>query len=499
MIATDKRKAAFLLHQEGMSAREIARRLSLNHSTVLAIIQQAGVLQRKVRSDKQQLNPELLRKLYHQCKGWIQRVYEKLVEEEGIQIQYSTLTRMLRELGISQPSEPRCARVPDEPGAEMQHDTSPYQVLLAGQRVKLVASLLYLRYSKRRYLQFYRSFDRFRMKCFLHEGLVYWGHAPRRCIIDNTNLARLRGSGKDAVLVPEMEAFAKQYGFEFNCHAIKHADRKAGEERSFWTVETNFFPGRTFQSLEDLNRQALQWSTVRMEHRPQGKARLIPAKAFEHECAYLAKLTSHLPAPYRIHGRGTDQYGYVAFDANYYWVPGTHRDDVTVLEYSQQLKIYRNRECVAEYPLPADGVKNKPFSPLGLPLPPHAPQNRKQDAHEEEKRLRALAPVLESYLDWVLQTPGLRRHEHLRKLLALSQKMSASLFIKSVERAHKYRITCLHTLERIARLYLHEGDACLPSAQVDQEFQQREAYQEGCLTEQPDLSIYDDPPEPQHE
>ena len=78
-------------------------------------------------------------------------------------------------------------------------------------------------------------------------------------------------------------------------------DRKAGEERSFWTVETNFLPGRTFQDLEDLNRQALEWSTVRMEQRPQGKAGLIPAQAFEHERGYLTKLSAHLPAPYQVH------------------------------------------------------------------------------------------------------------------------------------------------------------------------------------------------------
>ena len=67
------------------------------------------------------------------------------------------------------------------------------------------------------------------------------------------------------------------------CHEIKHRNRKAGEERSFWTVETNFLPGRTFQSLEDSTQQALAWSTVRMDNKPQGKTGLIPAKAFEHE------------------------------------------------------------------------------------------------------------------------------------------------------------------------------------------------------------------------
>jgi hypothetical protein len=43
-----------------------------------------------------------------------------------------------------------------------------------------------------------------------------------------------------------MVAFAKQYAFEFRCHAIQYCNRKAGEERSFWTVGTNFLPGRTF-------------------------------------------------------------------------------------------------------------------------------------------------------------------------------------------------------------------------------------------------------------
>jgi transposase-like protein len=42
MIETDKRKAVFLLHQEGQSVREIARLLSLSRNTVRAIIAQCG-------------------------------------------------------------------------------------------------------------------------------------------------------------------------------------------------------------------------------------------------------------------------------------------------------------------------------------------------------------------------------------------------------------------------------------------------------------------------
>ena len=207
MIDPDKRNAIFQLHQEGMSLREISRRMYVSRNAVRAIVKQQGKIARKPRADKKQIDAELLERLYRECDGWIQRIHEKLVEEEGIQVGYSTLTRMLRELGLSRKRPTRCDRVPDEPGVEMQHDTTLYRVKVAGQLIRLIASLLYLRYSKRRYLKFYRVFNRFVMKCFLHEALMFWGYAAWRCIIDNTNLARLRGAGSSAVICPEMQAF----------------------------------------------------------------------------------------------------------------------------------------------------------------------------------------------------------------------------------------------------------------------------------------------------
>jgi len=66
----------------------------------------------RARSDKIEIDAELLKRLYQECGGFAQRVHEKLVEEELISIQYSTLTRLLRQLGLSRGAEPRCERVP---------------------------------------------------------------------------------------------------------------------------------------------------------------------------------------------------------------------------------------------------------------------------------------------------------------------------------------------------------------------------------------------------
>jgi transposase len=490
MIDADKRQAVFLLHQEGMARNQIARQLRISPNTAQAIIQQKGEIPVHTRQDKIQVDADLLKRLYQECDGYAQRVHEKLVEDEGIRIQYSTFTRLLREQGLRRSQEPRCERVPDSPGAEMQHDTTSYSIPLGGVRATLIASSLYLRYSKRRYLRFYRSFNRFRMKCFLHEALMFWQHAAPLCIIDNTNLARLRGTGKDAVIVPEMEAFAKQYGFRFLCHEKNHPNRKAGEERSFWTVETNFLPGRHFQSLEDLNQQAFQWATVRMEQRPVAKSRLIPAQAFEHERHYLVKLPAHLPAPYLVHERDTDQYGYAAFDGNYYWAPGTSRQEVNVFEYADRVKIYQHGQGVADYALPADGVHNHAFSPEGMPRPARQPRNRKQPAQEEEKRLRAMSASVDAYLTFALHA-GVQPQRFLRELFALSRRMTAAVFLETIERALHYRITDLETLRRMARLSISQQEFQLSGVEVDESFRQREAYQQGHLTDAPDFGLYD--------
>ena len=159
-------------------------------------------------------------------------------------------------------------------------------------------------------------------------------------------------------------SFARQYGFAFLCHEKGHPNRKAGEEKALHTVQTNFLPGRQFQSLEDLNAQAFEWSTVRMDRRPLGRTKVIPAEAFEAERAYLVKLPAHLPAPYLVEQRGTDQYGYTSFDGNYYWVPGTKRDEVTVLQYSDRLKKYIVEE---EYKTRTENARQRRLKQARIP------------------------------------------------------------------------------------------------------------------------------------
>jgi len=102
-----------------------------------------------------------------------------------------------------------------------------------------------------------------------------------------------------------------------------------------------------------------------------------------------------------------------------------------------------------------------------------------------------LGNEVSAYLDFALSAPGVQRHRFTRELFALSRKLTSEVFRKTAHRAHRYRIVDLATVRRIAWLCLSQEQDVLPEPEVDEDFRQRPAYQEGYLTDQPDLSVYD--------
>ncbi len=474
------------MHERGMSIHEIVRTLGVSRNSVRDIIRNGAAVKLTPRKDVIVVAPEILAQLFKDCTGWRERIWEKLKDEHKVDVGYSTLTRKVRQLGLG--LKPRAAHIGDEPGGEMQHDTSPHKIKIGGQTVVVITVTLYFRYSKQIFIRFYRAFNRFRMKCFFHEALTHYGYSAPKCIIDNTNLAVLRGTGKDAIMHPEIVAFSRRYGFSFVAHELRHSDRKAGEERGFWTVETNFFPGRTFASMADLNAQGHHWATEIMANRMRAKSKLIPARAFEHETAFLRPVPAEMPAPYLPHDRKLDQYGFVAFDANHYWDPSGAVGAVKVLQYAREIKIYQGRRLLAAYPLPPEGTKNKIF-PEDRPHP-YQPQHAEKRSADEETALRRHSTAVSAYLDFMLKGQGALRHRTLRQLHGLFRRLSPALFDRVIERAHRYGVADVGSLEEIARLLAREDAEFLPEVTCDGAYEERQEYLEGRITDSPSLKSY---------
>lgn len=71
MVEPGVRNAVYQMHQQGMSLREISRCLHVSRNAVRRIVKQEGKSARRERSDKKQIDPQLLERLYRECDGWM--------------------------------------------------------------------------------------------------------------------------------------------------------------------------------------------------------------------------------------------------------------------------------------------------------------------------------------------------------------------------------------------------------------------------------------------
>lgn len=170
---------------------------------------------------------------------------------------------------------------------------------------------------------------------------------------------------------------------------------------------------------------------------------------------------------------------------------GTKRFDVKILQYSNYLRIYYKRELLGEYEMPPEGVKNERINPKGQSKPKHQPKYRKKPTAQEERTLRATSEEADVYLNFAIKKGGKQKHRFIRELYGLHKKLAPSLFIQTIKRALKYRITDTKTIERIAILLMKEGNYDVPSVEIDQEFRDRESYLRGRFSGDVDLSVYD--------
>src|SRR5262249_32204822 len=164
--------------------------------------------------------------------------------------------------------------------------------------------------------QYYPRFTRFEAKHFLLEAVRFNDGSCPVCIIDNTSVIVVAGSGAEAVIAPEMVAFALSLGFEFRAHRVNQPTPKGRIERPFAWLERNFLVGRSFVAFDDLNRQALAWCGEIANPKVKRVLGMSPEAAYVLEKPYLKSLPRVLPPVYEVLERVVDLYGYVSVDTN---------------------------------------------------------------------------------------------------------------------------------------------------------------------------------------
>jgi transposase len=410
------RSAIFTLHKAGNGLRAIKRALGISRNTVKRVLASGSIDVPPIeRAEKAEPHEEQIRALFVLCKGNLVRVQEEL-EAKGIALPYSTLTGFCRRHGIGQPPKERAGQYHFAPGEEMQHDTSPHDVVIASTCRRVQCASLVLCYSRRIYAQVYPTWNRFWAKVFLTEAIVDFGGAASRTVIDNASILVASGTGKDAVIAPEIVALGTRFGTVFVAHELGDANRSARVERPFHHIENNFYAGRTFASIDDLNEQLRAWC-AKVNATPKKRLQTTPLALFATEQTALRPLPLFVPEVYALHRRSVDVEGYITLHTNRYSLPAALIDrEVAVHETKDRVRLFDGHRLLCEHVREEDGAQKRST------LKEHEHEGRwhrhkaPRPQSEQEKRLRASCPVLSHMVDGLQKRHGGRATRKLDRL-----------------------------------------------------------------------------------
>ena len=448
MIDPIKEQVIREMAKQGIAKRMIAKQLKVARNTVDRVLETAVARPSVSKESGYDQHIGHVRELFHDCQGNVVRVQEELCARYNITIPYQSLTWLIRKYQVRIPAQKRAGRYHFEPGAEMQHDTSPHKLKIGDRSLTAQCAGLSLAYSRQLFVQYYPRFTRFECKTFLTEAMAYMQGACSRCVIDNTSVIVSHGAGPDASFAPEMEAFAGIYGVRFWAHRINDPNRKARIERPFDYVEQNFLAGRIFFNWHDLNLQARAWCDQVANRKPKRSLGMSPTEAWLIEKPSLQPLPKVLPPVYLAAQRTVDIEGYVHLDTNRYSVPDTLiGKNVEVLKYWQRVVIYHGRTIVAEHDRELLAREKRITKPGH-----HRPLNSKR-AHQgistEEQTLTGQDQSLDRYVAELKKQARGRGIVKLRRLLDLKRTYPPASFQKAVEEALHYGLYDLTRLEKM--------------------------------------------------
>jgi transposase len=447
MLSQAQRTAILELSAQGVSKHEIAQVLRLSRLTVRKVLRSNSINVPEIqRAEKAEPYREQILELLTSCKGNLVRVHEELVAG-GASLSYQALTGFCRRQGIGQTPLVAAGQYHFEPGVEMQHDTSPHTVEVGGRKYKAQTASGVLCYSRMLFFQINPTFQRFDCKVFLTDALRYTGGVVERVMIDNTHVVVLRGTGREMIPVPEMEAFAERFGFRFVAHQIGDANRSARVERPFSFIENNFLAGRTFASWEDLNQQARQWCD-KVNSTYKKHIRAVPRELFAVERMHLKPLPAWIPEVYRLHQRTVDVEGYVSVNSIRYSVPVAwigHR--VEVRETRDKIEIEMDARHIVTHARAVTPLSQRVT--LAAHRPPRGEGVKRGDPHPEEKAIVETAPETALYVAALKQKSRKVVALALRQLLRLLREYPREPFLAAVQEAARYGLYDLDRLERM--------------------------------------------------
>jgi transposase len=475
MLDQTIRQTILTLHDAGHGSRAIADALGISRGAVKRVLRDGRAEPPMfVRTERGEPHRDDILALHASCKGNLVRVHEELIARGIVTLSYPALTAFCRKHGIGhEPVKPK-GRYHFKPGQEMQHDTSPHDVDIGGALRRVQTASLVPCFSRRLFFQFYPRFTRFECKVFLDDAAAYHDGTCEHCMVDNSHVIVLRGTGKEMVPVPEMEAFARRLNFTFIAHEKGDANRSARVEGPFWFIERNFLAGRKFVDFADANRQAREWcDKVNAKFRRSLSA--SSNELFVVERAAMRRLPLWRPEIYVLHQRIVDLEGYIHVDGHIYSVPyQLIGKSVEVRETKDKVRVFLGPREVAVHDKAISTTKQRKT------ILEHRPPRGQGAAHvaplPEERELAGAGAPFAGYAVTLKQRVGPRWPIALRRLAQMRRDYPTAPLAAAIETAEHYG---LYDLDRVERMILKNVATAYFVVPADREGPDQEPSDEG--------------------
>ncbi len=361
---------------DGVSEREIARRLGINRRTVARLARsEAPPCYRRapVASKLDPFEPVLRRLLEEWPQMKAPRATELLREEYGYDGSIDLVKRRLREL---RPSPVRPAqRTGYRPGQVLQLDWAemPTRPRLAGRERRVYALIASLPYSGAQTAFF--SFE-MTLESFLegHVRAFEWlGGVPRECVYDNLRSVVARREREQVVWNRRFLHLRGHYGFHASACTPATPREKGSVEAAVRYLKTGFWPARRFADLRELDDRYDDWRDQHCNVRVHASGRFPVAERLAEERQALRPLP---PAGFDWSGHRSTRVpvdGYLRHGRCFYRAPErlVHERVELCFDRDQVWIVHRGQEIARYERSYEQGVWLPP--PIIRPEPPAVP------------------------------------------------------------------------------------------------------------------------------
>ena len=348
------------LHRQGLSVSAIARRIGLDRKTVRRYVERGleppAYQPRQPRATKVTPFQTYLRERVAAFPELTGTRLHREIRDVGYSGGYTAVKVFLRDIRPS-PSPGFEVRFETPPGRQAQVDFAQFRTVFTdepgAERIIWLFSLV-LGHSRMLWGRFVTHQD---MQTVLRGHAAAFealGGAPAEILYDRMKTVFHREDPEAGHIVYNrtLIEFARHYGYLPKACRAYRAKTKGKVERPFRYVREDFFLGRSFRNLGDLNAQFRQWLDEVANARTHATTRRVVAEHFAEERPSLQPLPAGpFQAVLRLERRITKD-GMVSVGGNLYSVPNTtRRRPVEVHSLAHEVRILEDGKVIAVHPV----------------------------------------------------------------------------------------------------------------------------------------------------